>query len=152
MIIYRLAVEKYSSDLSGAGAKLYGGRWNNKGLAMLYTTENISLSVLEILVNANRNEIPPAYELLKLNIANTVGYSTITKEKLKEAWKDDFEYTQWIGTAFLKENKKLLLKVPSAVVDDEYNFLVNPNHSDFKKLKIEAASHFKFDKRLHLTP
>ncbi len=151
MIIYRLAVEKYSSDLSGAGAKINGGRWNNKGFAMLYTTENISLSVLEILVNADRHHIPPTYQLIKLTVT-AAEYTTITKEKLKPEWKDDFEYTQWIGNTFLKENKNLLLKVPSAVVDEENNFLVNPTHKDFKKLKIASIVNFKFDKRLHLTP
>ncbi len=150
MTVYRLAVEKFSTDLSGTGAKLMGGRWNNPGLPLLYTTETISLAVLEILVNADRHHIPQTYQLLKLSIPEAIGQITIFKEKLKEQWKDDFEYTQWMGTEFLKQNKALILKVPSAVVDEEYNFLFNPTHSDFKKLKIIFINNFHFDKRLHL--
>ena len=150
MIIYRLAVEKFSTDISGTGARLMGGRWNIPGLPVLYTTENISLSVLEILVNTERQFIPHTYQLLKLNIPDNVIYTTIVKEKLKEQWKDDFEYTQLMGSEFLRQKKMLLLKVPSAVIDEEYNFLFNPGHQDFKKLKILSVNNFQFDKRLHL--
>ena len=150
MIIYRLATERYSTDISGTGAKLMGGRWNSPGLLVLYTTENISLSVLEILVNAERQHIPQTYQLLKLTIPDTVTYNNVTKEKLKKQWKDDYEYTQWIGSEFLKQNKSLVLKVPSAVVDEECNFLFNPAHADFKKLKILSVNDFRFDKRLYL--
>ena len=151
MIIYRLAIERFGTDISGTGSKLMGGRWNIKGVPVLYTTENISLSVLEILVNTERQHIPLTYQLLKLNIPDSVSYTTIQKGKLKEQWKDDFEHTQWIGTEFLNQNKMLILKVPSAVVDEEYNFLFNPVHPDFKKLKIISVNNFSFDKRLHLS-
>lgn len=150
MIIYRLAVQQFADDLSGTGAKLMGGRWNAPGLPVLYTTENISLAALEILVNTERHYIPHTYQLLKLSVPDTIEYSSISKNKLKKQWKDDFEYTQWIGSEFLKQNKNLVMKVPSAVVDEEHNFLFNPGHSDFKKLKIVTISHFQFDKRLHL--
>jgi RES domain-containing protein len=150
MIIYRLAIEKFSRDISGTGAKLMGGRWNTPGLPVLYTTENISLSVLEILVNAERQFIPHTYQLLKLNISDNSIYTTIAKEKLKAEWKDDFEYTQWIGSEFLRQKTAVMLKVPSAVIDEENNFLFNPEHPDFKKLKILSINNFQFDKRLHL--
>lgn len=150
MIIYRLATERYADDISGTGAKLMGGRWNTPGIPVLYTAENISLAVLEIVVNADRRFIPPAYQLLKLSLPDAVEVSAISKEKLKQGWKDDFEYSQWIGSEFLRQNKHLAIKVPSAVVDEEHNYLFNPNHSDFKKLKIVSKSHFKFDHRLHL--
>lgn len=150
MIIYRLATARYSDDLSGTGAKILGGRWNVPGLPVLYTAENISLAVLEIIVNADRHFIPPAYQLLKLSIPDAVECTAITKDKLKKQWKDDFEYTQWMGSEFLKQNKNFVLKVPSAVVDEEHNYLFNPRHNDFKKLKIAAISNFQFDQRLHL--
>lgn len=150
MIIYRLATARYADDLTGTGAKISGGRWNVPGLPVLYTAENISLAVLEIVVNAGRHFIPPSYQLLKLSIPDTVEYTAITKDKLKKQWKDDFEYTQWMGSEFLKQNKNFVLKVPSAVVDEEHNYLFNPRHNDFKKLKIAAISNFQFDQRLHL--
>ena len=140
MIIYRLTTTKYANDLTGTGAKLFGGRWNIPGLPALYTAENISLAVLEIIVNADRLFIPPTYQLLKLSIPDSVELGNISKDKLKQQWKDDFEYTQWMGSEFLKQNKHLMMKVPSAVVDEEHNFLFNPRHSDFKKLKSSGVS------------
>jgi RES domain-containing protein len=150
MIIYRLCNEEYKDDISGTGAKLTGGRWNSIGVPVLYTTQNISLAVLEILVNTNTNLIPLSYYLFKLEIPETIVPLTITKEKLKKNWKDDVEYTKWMGSAFCNAGKDLFLKVPSAVVDEEYNFIFNPVHKDFKKLKVVYSKKFHFDKRLYL--
>jgi RES domain-containing protein len=150
MIIYRLATEKYKDDLSGTGAKLFGGRWNSKGIPALYTTENISLSVLEILVRTDKQTIPLSYHLIKLSIPDTVQVVAITADKLKKGWKDDIGYTQWMGDEFIKSGSSLLLKVPSAIVEDENNYLINTMHPDFKKIKILAATSFHFDKRLFI--
>lgn len=150
MIIYRLATEIYKNDLSGNGAKLYGGRWNSKGLPVLYTTENISLAVLEILVRADMQTIPLTYHLIKIEIPDSIQSISITIGKLKNDWKDDLGYTQWMGGEFIKSNKTLVLKVPSAIVDEENNYILNPEHRDFKKVKIAAVKKFQFDKRLFL--
>lgn len=150
MIIYRLATEIYKEDLSGNGAKLFGGRWNSVGLPVLYTTENISLSVLEILVRTDMQSIPLNYHLIKIEIPDSIQPLSITINKLKIEWKDDLEYTQWMGDEFIKSNKLLALKVPSAVVDQENNYIVNPEHTDFRKVKIIAVKKFRFDKRLFL--
>ena len=150
MIIYRLCNEEYKDDISGTGAKLAGGRWNSIGVPVLYTSEHISLAVLEILVNTNTNLIPLSYYLFKIDIPDAVPLLAITKEKLKKDWKDDIGYTQWMGTEFCKAGKALFLKVPSAVIDEECNFIFNPLHKDFKKLKVVSAKKFHFDKRLYL--
>lgn len=150
MIIYRLATELYKNDLTGTGAKLFGGRWNSAGLPVLYTTENISLAVLEILVRVDTQTIPLSYHLIKIDISASVPLQSITTNKLKVNWKDDLDYTQWMGDEFIKSHKSLLLKVPSAIVDEENNYIVNPEHSDFKKVKIIAVNKFMFDKRLFL--
>jgi len=150
MIIYRLATEKYKNDLSGMGAKIFGGRWNSVGAAVLYTTENISLAVLEILVRTDTHFIPLSYHLIKIEIAESVIPKAITIDKLKKDWKDDIGYTRFIGDEFIKSNNHLFLKVPSAVVDQENNFIINPEHTDFKKVKVTAVKKFQFDKRLFL--
>ncbi len=150
MIVYRLTTEMYKTDLSGSGAKLYGGRWNSVGLPVLYTTENISLAILEILVRTDMHAIPLSYHLIKIDIPELIQPQFITTGKLKTSWKDDLGYTQWMGDEFIKSNKSLLLKVPSAIVDEENNYIVNPEHNDFKKVKIAAVKKFQFDKRLFL--
>jgi RES domain-containing protein len=150
MTVYRLATEMYKEDLSGTGAKLYGGRWNSIGIPVLYTTENISLSVLEILVRTGFNTIPDNYHILKLSVPDNMKENRISKEKIKSNWKSDTGLTQWLGSEFIKSSKSLYLKVPSAIVDEEYNFIINPAHRDFAKIKIESCKKFQFDKRLFL--
>jgi len=150
MIVYRLATAQYKDDLSGTGAKLFGGRWNSAGIPVLYSTENISLAVLEILVRADKHTIPNTYHLIKINIPGTPTPISITNEKLKKGWKDDIGYTQWMGDEFIKSNEGLLLKVPSAIVDQENNYLLSTNHKDFQKVKILGVSPFNFDKRLFI--
>ncbi len=150
MIIYRLAAKMYKDDLSGTGAKLFGGRWNSVGLAGLYTTENISLAVLEILVRVGMQTIPISYHLVKIEIPDAIQPLAISIGKLRKDWKDDTGYTQWMGDEFLRSANALILKIPSAIVDEENNFLINPKHGDFKKVKIVSVSKFQFDKRLIL--
>ena len=150
MIVYRLSLREYSEDLTGAGSKLYGGRWNFIGTPVIYTTENISLAVLEILVRADKTNIPPDYMLMRIEIPETLSITSIAKSKLKKDWKQDVDNTQFIGTEFAKTNQAVVLKVPSAVVDEEHNFILNPAHPDIKKIKIKQVMPFKFDKRFFL--
>ena len=148
MIIYRLAIEAFKDDLSGTGSKLFGGRWNLPGHPAIYTAENISLAVLEILVNTDKNYIPPSYFLLKLQVPDSLPFKLITQASLKEKWYTDFEYAQFIGSNFLESGKEAMLKIPSAIVKEEYNFLLNPAHADFNKITIKESTPFDLDIRL----
>ena len=69
---------------------------------------------------------------------------------MKADWKDDLGLTQWLGTEFIKAGGSLLMKVPSAIVDEEHNFIINPKHPGFKTIRITATKKFRFDKRLFL--
>ncbi len=151
MIVYRLTSGEYTHDLSGTGAKLYGGRWNSPGLPALYTTEHISLAVLEILVHIKAYRRPLNYHLITLEIPDPVNTVTIDQQKLKKNWKDDIPYNQFIGDGFLNSSQSLVLKTPSAIIEEEHNFMINPLHPDAAKLKIKASKIFIFDKRLYLT-
>lgn len=150
MILYRLAHAAFADDLSGTGAKLYGGRWNSVGFPAIYTTETISLAALEILVHTGKRLLPPDYRLLKLELPDSLSNSIITKTKLKKEWKDDVGYTQFMGSEFIKNAAAIALKVPSAIIDEENNIVLNPLHADFKKIKIKGISTFAFDKRFFL--
>ncbi|MCW3092733.1 MAG: superfamily protein [Ferruginibacter sp.] len=150
MIVYRLTNGEYINDLSGTGAKLYGGRWNSPGLPALYTAGNISLAVLEILVHIKSYRRPLDYHLITIEIPDTADPVTIDQQKLKKSWKDDIAYGQFIGDEFLNAGQFLFLKVPSAIIDQENNFLINPSHPDAGKIKIRSSKIFIFDKRLYL--
>jgi len=147
MIIYRLTTGKFANDISGTGAKLNGGRWNPVGFAGLYTSQYISLAIVEFLVRATKFTCPDSYTLTFFEIPDEAIYR-IERKKLKKEWKEDLNYTQGIGADFLSKNKSFCLQVPSAIVPVENNFLLNPLHADFKKVKIINSELLQLDKRL----
>lgn len=148
MIVYRISSKNYSRDLSGNGAKLFGARWNSEGNPMLYTSAHISLSLLEMLVHAQFKDFHVELELMFIQIPDQPEVKEIKNSRLKKNWIDDHGYTQFIGDEFIQSKEALLLKVPSAVVQDENNYLVNPLHPDHKKIKIIKTKTFMPDKRL----
>jgi len=129
MILYRFSPERYSMDLSGEGAKRFGGRWNSKRIPVVYTSSQISLSLLELLIHS-------------------ISYNEIDVKSLKIGWQADDKYSKYLGDQFLSSLSHLLLKVPSAVIPIEFNFLINPHHKDFSKVKIYSTDLFSFDIRL----
>ncbi len=149
MMVYRIIHALYKDDLSGTGAKLYGARWNQPGSPMLYTAQHISLSVLEMLVHINWEDISNRFQLLSIFLPDDAPMGTVEARKLKANWQDDPDYSAYMGTAFIKSGDLLTLRVPSAVIPEEYNYLINPMHPDFKKVKIKKSTAFIFDKRLH---
>lgn len=147
MKLYRFSAKKYSLDLSGEGARLYGGRWNSRGFPVVYTSFTISLSLLELLVYAASYEEIKNNALMRLELPKDAEQS-VTEIKVKKEWQKDIAYSRFIGDSFLASKKTLLMKVPSAIIPEEYNILINPLHPDSKKIKIVSANPFHFDNRL----
>lgn len=148
MILHRICNSNFKDDISGNGARLFGSRWNSKGIPMLYTTEHISLAALEMLVHINYTEVPVSFHVLSVFIPDNATIAALQYNKLKLTWRNDTGYSTFIGDEFIKSKESLCLQVPSAVVQEESNFLINPLHVDFKKVRITAARQFKFDNRL----
>lgn len=149
MLVYRLVHAPYREDLSGFGAFLSGGRWNSKGVYALYTSAHISLAALEIVVNYDRGlyKMLPEYYLLTLRVPES-RMVQVQQHVLKEKWVEDFEYTRFMGDQFLLQQGHLALKVPSAVIPEESNLLLNPRHPDFSKIKIIDSRPYGLDNRL----
>ena len=152
MIVFRLSKSEYSHDLSGKGAKKTGGRWNSKGIALVYTSESRALCTTEIAVHTPLGILPGDFELVTIDIPDSF---KILKLKLKDLpfdWKSipHSGTTQELGDHFVKENKYAVLKAPSAVVQGDFNYLINPNHKEFHKVKIIKTEKFGFDGRLYL--
>lgn len=147
MIVYRISNEPYKDDISGNGAAVNGSRWNSKNIKILYTGEYISLSILESLVHLRKIDIPPRQYLLTIQIPEAE-VQDILLSKLKHDWQHHLNYTQWIGDQFISASKYMVLKVPSAIVQQEHNFLVNPLHPGFKKVKLIRSELLQLDKRL----
>lgn len=149
MLVYRLVHAPYREDISGFGAFLYGGRWNSRGVYALYTAEHISLAVLEILVNYDRGayKMQPDYYLLTMEIPES-SLVQVHLDVLKDKWIGDFEYTRFMGDQFLLQQTHFALRIPSAVIPEESNLLLNPRHPDFKKVKITDSRLYGLDNRL----
>lgn len=150
MIVYRLSKKRYRGDLSGKGAELAGGRWNSVGNAVLYTAENRALCAAEIAVHTPLGIVPQDYFLVTLEIPKRASIRTIKPVELPEKWRV-FPYlpaTLLIGDQFLNEGSHLVLKVPSAVIPGEFNYLINPRHPDFRNVKLLQSEPFEFDQRM----
>ena len=150
MIVYRLIKEKYKNVLSGKGAEKAGARWNSKGYAMLYTSESRSLCTAEVAVHTPLGNIPLNYFLIVIEIPDTINFPELKISDLPKDWEalPHSNSTQLIGNKFLEEAKYLIMKVPSVVVQGDYNYLLNPAHKFFSKMKIIKTESFEFDERL----
>lgn len=146
---FRLCNSAYKDDLSGAGAEIYGGRWNSKGIKAIYFAEHISLALLELLVNITKDELNAKMEIHLLDFTLQEDWiSTLETQKLKKNWSLDYEYSQYIGDQFLRSNHNLALRIPSAVVPEEFNLLINPLHELAIKLIPKKSRPYKLDSRL----
>lgn len=152
MIVFRLSKLQYANDLTGRGAEKAGGRWNSKGTAVVYTGESRALCTTEIAVHTPLGNIPLDYVIVALDIPNTVAIQEVKHNELTADWKSipHSHSTQEIGDTFVSDEKFAVLKVPSAVVQGEYNYILNPMHKDFKKIKIKLTEPFDFDERLFI--
>lgn len=150
IVVYRIARSKFAKDLSGEGARLAGGRWNHKGTPVIYAAESRSLAALEALVHMSQAEFLIKRKVVTIEIPKSIIPKTIKTSDLPEAWRryPPFFKLADIGTEWAVEKKDLLLRVPSAVVPEEFNILINPLHPDIKLVKISQVEDFVYDNRL----
>ena len=150
MIVYRLAKAKFSHDLSGKGAEKSGGRWNSKGISMVYTSDSRALCTTEIAVHIPLGLLPSDYKIISIEIPDSIKIGTLASNKLLPDWRSipHSGSTQQIGDDFIRQNKSAVLKVPSAVVAGNFNYVLNPGHSDFSQIKVLSVEGFSFDSRL----
>ena len=150
LTVWRLCTARYAATaFGGKGARLYGGRWSPKGVPLTYTAESRALAVVEILANA---EEPGQLALVPwVFIAAEFPPELVEKPtRFPEDWRHFPRSiaTQDFGAKWAQEQRSVALRVPSAVVPGEFNFLLNPVHPDFKHVKIGRPAAFAFDPRL----
>ena len=149
MLVYRISKTRYATDLSGEGAKLYGGRWNNKLVPCIYTSESRALALLEYTVNINIDEIPRALSIITLDIPSEDIYE-LKQSQLPGDWQDvpAPSSTKDFGSRLLNEAKNAVIKIPSAIIANEFNYILNPKHPYSKNLKITEIKDFVYDIRI----
>lgn len=149
MKVYRITSTLYSKDMSGKGAALYGGRWNEKEWPMLYTSSSRALCILELIVHSKEMLMYNNFSMLEIEIPEGEGLGVIMKaQQLPKKWNQQQIITQEIGTKFLKTGKHLYMKVPSVIVPEEYNIVINPLHVRREDLKISLVEAYSLDERL----
>lgn len=150
MIVYRIANKQYINDLSGEGARLYGGRWNLVGTPCLYTAQNAALALLEFIVQYNRMALPRNLYLAKIEIPETFKIKTLDTEDLPIGWDKAMTLltTQKMGNQLFSSTAVGGFKIPSVVAPYEHNFVFNPLYAGFNKLKVLSIQAFKIDERL----
>jgi RES domain-containing protein len=150
MIVYRLSKTRYAHDLTGEGARLHGGRWNHQGIACLYTASTRALAVLEFSVNVNIEDVPRALSMATIEIPDTI-YRPELRD-LPGNW-DDFPApasAKDFGSRLLTDVDFPVIQVPSTIVPQEFNFLVNTGHPDARQCKVLLVEDFIYDVRIKL--
>jgi RES domain-containing protein len=147
---WRIVNTRFSADaFNGEGARLYGGRWNNPSVKMIYTAGSISLATLELLVHLDSTAVLPSYSTCPVEFADSL-VDILDPARLPADWKQSPAPTelQVIGDEWISLASSVVLRVPSAIVEEENNYLINPAHKDFAKLVIGSMKPLNLDTRL----
>lgn len=151
MIVFRIVKhKKRTTDLSGIGAFHAGGRWNNEGSYAVYTSENPSLALLELLVHADEPELPPHLFIMTIEIEKTAPIFVFPDADLPKNWRlPDNIKLKTLGDRILLENVFLGIKVRSAVMPSQFNMILNPQFPGFQNLvRVTNVEPFHPDRRL----
>ena len=150
MQVFRIAKTPFAKDLSGIGSRLYGGRWNNPDVAVIYTSESRALAALEYLVHMSHAYAPADLSIVTFEIPEDITPEEINSSSIPKNWRSYPPTSELAdtGTEWLLSKRSLLLRVPSAIVEQEYNILINPSHSDVSCVLIAEVENYAFDERL----
>lgn len=148
MRFWRICRRKYAAA-DGEGARLYGGRWNSRGIAVVYGSSSLALAAMEYFVNLEPNLRPRDLVSIAGEVPASFKIVVVDPQTLPTDWRRTRdESLQQIGDSWIKNAKSVALKVPSAAVSGEWNLLLNPNHKDFSKVRFEKPVPFEFDLRM----
>jgi RES domain-containing protein len=135
------------ADLKGLGGLRFSARWHTRGHAIIYTAEHPAGALSEMLVHMNRAVFPDTFQLLKIKIPDDV---PLPSAKLsKSGWQTDSALSRRVGDSWLKRRKSLLLRVPSVIVPETFNVLINPAHPDMSNVRIVSAQSIPLDPRFN---
>ena len=133
----------------GEGARLYGGRWNSPGVPAVYCSATASLAVLEVFANASRAELAEEYVLISCSFKEA-SIEVLDTHRLPRDWRHSPAPSQLqeLGDEWLREARSVVLQVPSAIIEHEHNYLINPLHPQFKSVTRGRPEKFSLDLRL----
>ena len=147
---FRIAAARFAdTTTTGVGAELFGGRWNSRGTAMIYTAATTSLAALEMLVHLDEDGIKSDYVTVEFRFAASL-VEVVPPNRLPKRWwaRTGPIECHAFGDRWVREGRSAVLRVPSAIIRDEFNFLLNPAHPDFHRIHVGNPRSFRFDRRL----
>lgn len=147
---WRIVKKRHATAaFDGEGARRYGGRWNSPGTAIVYTAESRALALLEVLAGLRSVQPIDAYVLISATFDDSI-VTAPNLQNLPNDWSQSPPQasTQRIGDEWVQQRRSAILKVPSAIVPQEYNYLVNRDHPDFGHIEIGAPQEIAIDSRL----
>ena len=138
-----------ATAFSGDGSRRSGGRWNSRGYRAVYLADSLALATLEVMVHGVSYETLQDYVCIVATIPKKI-IQEVDLKSLPRNWREDLPPAEVraLGDRWLKEQKSAALKVPSAVVPVEFNYVLNPRHEDFEKIEMAEPLSLAFDKRL----
>ncbi|MDQ2720018.1 MAG: RES family NAD+ phosphorylase [Bacteroidota bacterium] len=147
MLVYRIVHKKYSHSLFVSGM---AGRWNSKGNKVLYCAESIALAFLENMIRRQGVGFNDDFKIMLIDVPSKTEITFITLDTLDTGWRDYNHYSkcQAQGDKWYSERKTLLLKVPSAVLTESFNYVINTEHPDYKKVSLVEVTKLVPDKRI----
>ena len=149
MQVWRVCSKKYQR-FDGVGARLYGGRWNTPGIAVVYASASLALAALELFVHVDADLMPSDLVAVKADIPENLEPVTVKAESLPKKWRryPAPDALKTIGTAWAARGSSVILAVPSAIIPEENNYLLNPAHRDFKRIHLNKPIPFHLDPRM----
>lgn len=147
MRVWRLARRAHSA-LDGAGARREGGRWNSPGRPLVYSSSHLSLAALEVLVHFDVDEVPEDLLAFAIEIPDALATEQVTPDTLPIGWTRQEFATRAFGDEWLASARTPVLVVPSAVIPEETNVLVNPAHPATRGVVVVSRRRFAYDPRL----
>lgn len=147
MLVYRIVHQLYSNSLFASGMK---GRWNSQGNKVLYAAESIPLAFLENMVRRQGIGFNDDFNIMFIEIPDKLKIEKISTDSLGKSWRDPNAYSscQQIADNWYNKGKSLILKVPSAVMPEAFNFVINTLHKDYKEIKLVGVTHLVPDARI----
>ena len=150
MRIWRICRKRYAgAAYAGEGARLYGGRWNSKGVKMVYTSTSLALAALETFVNLEPKLRPDDLVSIEAELADRLRTERLDPKSLPSDWyQRRDESLRHFGDDWIRKANSTALYVPSAAIAGEWNVLLNPAHPDFGQLRFHEPKDFEFDLRM----
>jgi RES domain-containing protein len=138
------------ANLSGEGGLYASGRWHTRGQRAVYLADHPASALLEVMVHLeiDAEDLPSHYQLLGVDVPNDLPITRLDENELPAKWREQIAVTRARGDAWLREAPAPLLRVPSVLVPDARNYLLNPAHADAARISIASTTRAAFDPRL----